>query len=114
MARSYAEVSPDGIDHFPVVVDKLARAHIDGPTVTVEDLGRLDCRTLVMIADDDEVALEHAIAFYRALRHGELAVLPGTSHGLLVEKPLLSNAVLLDFLTGEPAPTYAPIRRRPA
>jgi pimeloyl-ACP methyl ester carboxylesterase len=53
----------------------------------------------------------HAIELYRALPDGELAVIPGTSHGLLVEKPDLCNMVMLDFLTRDPVPTLAPRRR---
>ena len=40
-----------------------------------------------MVGDDDEVRLEHAVAMYRAIGDAELMVVPGTSHGLLVEKP---------------------------
>ena len=111
LARSYAEISPDGESHYPVVVEKLARMHVSEPTLTLAELGTVSCRTLVMLGDDDEVALEHAIAMYRALRDGELMVVPGTSHGLLVEKPELCNAVTLDFLRNEPVETMAPIRR---
>jgi hypothetical protein len=49
---------------------------------------------------------------YRSLSDGELAVVPGTSHGLLVEKPELCNRMILDFLENEAVPTVAPIRRR--
>ena len=66
---------------------------------------------MVMQGDDDEVALEHAIALYRALPNSELAIIPGTSHGLLVEKPELCNSLILDFLCNEPVQTFAPIRR---
>ncbi|MFG1782287.1 hypothetical protein ACGFIU_07595 [Rhodococcus oryzae] len=38
-------------------------------------------------------------------------MVPGTSHGLLVEKPELCNRIILDFLTTEPVPTMAPIHR---
>jgi pimeloyl-ACP methyl ester carboxylesterase len=112
MVKSYGEVSPDGVDHYPIVVEKLAHAHAEGPTLSVADLGRASCRTLVMVGDDDQVTLEHAMDFYRALPNGELAVVPGTSHGLLVEKPGLCNTLILDFLTKEPVRTLAPIRRR--
>lgn len=63
-----------------------------------------------MVGDDDEVRLEHAIAMYRGLPNAELAVVPGTSHGLLVEKPSLCNTMILEFLTTEPVPTIAPVR----
>jgi pimeloyl-ACP methyl ester carboxylesterase len=64
-----------------------------------------------MIGDDDEVTLEHAVALYRGLPNGELAVVPGTSHGLLVEKPDLCNTMIVEFLTTDPVATLAPIRR---
>jgi pimeloyl-ACP methyl ester carboxylesterase len=111
LERLYAEVSPDGPDHYPVVVAKLAEMHAREPALTERDLEAVRSRTLVMLGDDDEVTLEHAVALYRALPDAELAVIPGTSHGLLVEKPSLCNTVILDFLTRDPVATLAPIRR---
>ena len=67
-----------------------------------------------MVADDDEVRLEHAIAMYRSLPDAELAVVPGTSHGLLVEKPDMCNELIIQFLAEPPVQTMAPIRRRAA
>jgi pimeloyl-ACP methyl ester carboxylesterase len=111
LARLYAEVSPDGAGHYQVVVDKLAQMHLAEPTLTIDDLGGVKSRTLVMIGDDDEVRLEHAVAMYRAIPDAELMVVPGTSHGLLVEKPHLCNGAILEFLTEDPVSTMAPIRR---
>lgn len=111
LARLYAEVSPDGAGHYQVVVDKLARMHTQEPTLSAHDLSDLRSRTLIMVGDDDEVRLDHALAMYRAIGDGELMVVPGASHGLLVEKPDLCNDVILQFLTTEPVPTLAPIRR---
>jgi pimeloyl-ACP methyl ester carboxylesterase len=111
MADFYGEVSPDGRDHFPVVVEKLAQMHQTQPALIADDLSRIAIRTLVMLGDDDEVRLEHATSLYRALPDAELAIIPGTSHGLLVEKPELCNRIILDFLCHEPVPTLAPIRR---
>lgn len=64
-----------------------------------------------MMADDDEVRLEHAVDLYRSLPDAELAVIPGTSHGLLAEKPGLCNTVITEFCTKDPIQTFAPIRR---
>jgi pimeloyl-ACP methyl ester carboxylesterase len=111
LVRGYAELSPDGPEHFPVVWAKLARMNWEEPTLTTSDLSRVTSRTLVMLGDDDEVTLEHAIAMYRGLPEAELAVVPGTSHGLLYEKPALCNATVVDFLATDPVPTIAPIRR---
>lgn len=108
----YGEVSPDGPDHYAVIVDKLDDMHRTGPVVTREQLGELDVRLLVMIGDDDEVTIEHAAEFYSSAQNAELAIVPGTSHGLLVEKPELCNAILLDFLAHDAVQTFAPIRRK--
>ena len=60
---------------------------------------------------DVVVTLEHAVAMFDAIPGAEFAVVPGTSHFLTQEKPHLVNALVLDFLTNEPVPTVAPIRR---
>ncbi|HEV8666686.1 MAG TPA: alpha/beta hydrolase [Candidatus Paceibacterota bacterium] len=111
LADSYAQVSPDGKEHYEAVVKKLDDMHYKGPLLTTDDLKKIQTRTLVMVGDDDGVHLEHAIVFYRALPSGELAVVPGTSHGLMPEKPDLCNKIIIDFLTLDPIKTFAPIRR---
>ncbi|GLY64991.1 alpha/beta fold hydrolase [Amycolatopsis taiwanensis] len=107
----YAEVSPDGRDHLPVVAAKIAAAATGEPSLTEADLRAIGCPTLVMAADDDIVTLEHTLALYRALPAGELAVVPHTSHVLLHEKPALCARLAEQFLTAEPAALFMPIRR---
>lgn len=92
-------------------VRRLDDMHSADPALTPSDLAALSVRTLVMIGDDDEVSIEHAAEFYRSVPVAELAIVPGTSHGLLVEKPALCNAMLLDFFTRDAVRTFAPIRR---
>jgi pimeloyl-ACP methyl ester carboxylesterase len=111
LAHGYAELSPDGPDHFPVVNAKLARMNWEEPTLAASELSGVTSRALVMIGDDDEVTLEHAIAMYWGLPDAELAVVPGTSHGLLHEKAALCNTIIVDFLATDPVRTIAPVRR---
>ena len=111
LRQSYGELSPDGIGHYDVVVAKLAAMHAGEPALSEADLRQMAVRTLIMVADDDEVRFEHAVAMYRSLPDAELAVVPGTSHGLLVEKPDLCNLLMTEFLTKDPVQTFAPIRR---
>jgi len=111
LKKSYGEISPDGVGHYDVVVAKLAAMHAREPTLTAPDLRQVTPRTLVILGDDDELRLEHAVEMYRALPDAELAVVPGTSHGLLAEKPSLCNLIITEFLTREPVQTFAPIRR---
>jgi pimeloyl-ACP methyl ester carboxylesterase len=111
LGSSYGVVSPDGEAHFPVVVRKDFELTSREPKFTAEQVGAINLRTLVVAADDDITPISHQVDFYRALPNGELAVVPGTSHFLLQEKPGLCNAIILDFLTNEPVPTVAPIHR---
>lgn len=112
LVQAYGEVSPDGPDHFPVVAAKIVRMITEEPTLTAADLAQVSSRTLVMAGDDDAIAAEHTIALYRGIPDSELAIIPGTSHALIIEKPGLCDQIMLDFLTGDPEPTFMPIRRR--
>ena len=111
LGPAYGEVSPDGVEHFPVLAGKVGEMARNEPHVDPADLARITARSLVVFADDDVMTLAHAAAMYDALPDAELAVVPGTSHFLTQEKPHLVNALVLDFLTNDPVATVAPIRR---
>jgi pimeloyl-ACP methyl ester carboxylesterase len=114
LGPAYGEVSPDGIGHFRVVATKIGEMAAVEPNLQASELAKVNHRSLVMFSDDDLVTLTHAVEMYDALPNAELAVVPGTSHFLTQEKPHLVNAIVLDFLTNEPVPTIAGIRRAPA
>jgi pimeloyl-ACP methyl ester carboxylesterase len=111
IVAAYAQPSPDGPGRLPILLEKLRRMDHEEPTLTPSALGAIASRTLVMLGDDDEVRLEHATAMYRAIHDAELAVAPGTSHGLLHEKPALRNAILTEFLSEAAVATIAPVSR---
>ncbi|MFK0255601.1 alpha/beta fold hydrolase [Streptomyces sp. NPDC090445] len=111
LAPAYGEVSPDGIDHFRTVATKIGEMAAKEPDLQASDLSAITARTLVMFSDDDLVTPQHMIDTYNALPHAELAIVPGTSHFLTQEKPALVNAIIADFLTNDPVPTVAAIRR---
>lgn len=113
LAPAYGEVSPDGIDHFKVVASKVGEMAAAEPHLDVAELAKVTCRSLAMFADDDLVTPQHMVEMYDALPNAELAIVPGTSHFLTQEKPDLVNTIVVDFLTIEPVPTVAPIRRAP-
>jgi pimeloyl-ACP methyl ester carboxylesterase len=94
----YGEVSPDGVDHFDEVFAKLDRMHRAEPTLTPADLARVATPALLMFADDDEVEPAHLHTMHRAMPHAQLAIVPGTGHGLLADKPELCNRMIIDFL----------------
>lgn len=96
--------------HYPVVAAHLAAEHAWEPRLGPGGLGRVRARILVMVADD-EGRLEHALTDYRFVPEAALTVVPGTSHGLLVEKPELCNRMIRSVLVADPVPTLALIRR---
>lgn len=114
MVDAYAEVSPDGRAHYAVVTEKLHRMHEAGPTLTPMDLATIQMPVLVLVGDDDDMAIEHIVELYRALPAGELAVVPHASHGVLVEKPDLCRDLIVEFLRSDKPETFAPVRRGPS
>lgn len=113
LGPAYGEVSPDGEDHFPVVATKIGEMAAKEPNLQASELAAVTARTLIMFADDDLVTLAHSVEMYDNIPSAEFAVVPGTSHFLVQEKPDLVNRIVLDFLTNDPIPTIAGIRRPP-
>lgn len=110
----YAASSPDGADHWPVVFAEMTQMLAEGPEITRDELARIAAPTLIVSGDDDLVSLEHTIGLYRAIPNSELAIVPGTSHALVMEKPDLLNRIVLDFLEKDTPLTMMPFRRAPS
>jgi pimeloyl-ACP methyl ester carboxylesterase len=107
----YEMHSPDGPEHWPVVFAKFVEMMQREPNIPVGELARISAPTLVVVGDDDMVSMEHTVALFRAIPNSELAVVPGASHGVPMEKSELLNRIVLDFLENEPVATMMPIRR---
>ena len=95
----YAEVSPHGAAHWESVWTRLDAEHHVAPALTTADLATIAAPALLMFADNEgEVRWEHVHAMHDALPDAQLAVVPGTGHGLLADKPDLCNRLIVDFL----------------
>jgi pimeloyl-ACP methyl ester carboxylesterase len=82
------------------------------PSINVSDIAQIKVPTLVMAGDDDVVKHSHSIELYEALPLGQLAIVPGTSHGLVKEKPEIVTTLIKNFLSDQSYPiTRQPIRR---
>ncbi|MEV0026599.1 alpha/beta hydrolase [Streptomyces atroolivaceus] len=110
----YEAVAPDGAEHWPVVAAKVIDMWRTQPALTTGDLARVQAPVLVMVGDDDMMTLEHTIALYRAVPRSQLAVVPGASHLVPLEKPALVNRLITDHLLQGEVETLLPIRRAPA
>ncbi len=105
----YEPLSPDGPEHFPVFLGKLTRMWSGGTGLELADLARIAAPTLVMQGDDDGVRAAHSAEMAATLPEAQLAVVPGTSHALPLEKPDLVSRLLLDFLADDHPPKLMPM-----
>jgi pimeloyl-ACP methyl ester carboxylesterase len=111
-AVEFAQLSPDGIEHAAIAVEKSLELVKTQPTMTIEDLSSIVVPVLVMSGDDDVAQLTHTVAMYEAIPEAQLAVLPGASHGVLKEQPKVAVRMVERFLLGPvPPETRAPLRR---
>ena len=109
-AAMYAQASPDGPEHFPEVWQKI-RTMWAKPFDWTEKVRQISAPTLVIIGDDDYISVEHAQDFSRTVANGQLAVVPGASHLVPMEKPDLFNQLVLQFIANPVVGTMMPLRR---
>ncbi|MFG1625701.1 alpha/beta fold hydrolase [Kribbella sp. NPDC049227] len=107
--EDYERLSPDGPGHFGVVFAKWTEMWSSIPDIQPADVQHLPMPVLLMQGDDDCVRIEHNVAVARAIPDAQLAVIPGASHAVPLEKPALVNGLLLDFLGDTPSPKYMPM-----
>jgi pimeloyl-ACP methyl ester carboxylesterase len=107
----YARASPDGPEHFPEVWEKIRTMWAE-PFDWTAQVQRIAAPTLIIVGDDDYISVEHAQEFSHTVTCGQLAVVPGASHLLPMERPDLFNKLVLDF-TANPVPeSMMPLRRK--
>lgn len=108
-AGLHAPLSPDGPDHFPVVYDKMMQLWREEPEIPLADIARITAPTLIMQGDGDWVRVEHSALLARTIADAQLAVVPGTSHALPLEKPEVVGRLLLDFLAADQVARFLPV-----
>jgi pimeloyl-ACP methyl ester carboxylesterase len=101
LVETYKQTTPDGPEHFPIVLEKLKRMMLEEPKILPENLSRIAAPTLIMAGDRDMITLEHTIEMFRAIPAAQLCIVPGSSHGLVLEKPRVVSQAILDFLADE-------------
>jgi pimeloyl-ACP methyl ester carboxylesterase len=100
--RDYEKVSPDGADHWPVLLEKSYFLWLEPTVIEVEDLRRILIPVLVMAGDHDLISIEDTLELYRGLPHAQLMIFPGTGHGTWSDRPELANFAIRRFLDDSP------------
>jgi pimeloyl-ACP methyl ester carboxylesterase len=95
----YEAVSPDGADHWDIVLDKTWQMIRTEPNLDMHELTAVTTPTLVVVADHDIPTVAHAEHMSDTLPNGSLEVVPNATHGLPMEKPDVLARLLEDFLS---------------
>jgi pimeloyl-ACP methyl ester carboxylesterase len=108
----YNLISPDAPHTLLKKIKRMNEIWKTEPDISLSEIASIQCPVLVMAGDDDVIAHDHTISLYEALPLGQLAIIPGTSHSLIKEKPALAIAVMMQFLEDLSYPiTRSPVRR---
>ena len=111
--QEHAERSPDKPEALDSKVARMWSIWNTEPTLSEEDLAKIQCPTLILASDDESFSFAHITSMYEAIPHGQLAIVPGTSHYVIKEKPELTQAIIKDFLSNLAPPiTREPVRRK--
>ncbi len=94
----YRRLSPDGPEHADVVLEKLMTLWRSEPNIDPRALADVAAPVLVMAGDRDSIRVDHTQLIAASLPNAELCILPGTSHGLVAERPELVSLLIAEFL----------------
>jgi len=89
VSEKYAELSPDGAEHWPVVLGRLKPMWDAEPSFTNEELQSIGAPTLLVIGDRDIVTPEHAVEMFRTIPEAQLCVVPNAAHGTMPQEAVL-------------------------
>ena len=102
--REYADLSPDGADHGPVVIEKLSAMWLREPQITAEMLATISTPVLVMAGDHDMVRADHTLLISESIPGAQLAIVPAAGHLVPSDRPALVELIVGDFLAASNTP----------
>jgi pimeloyl-ACP methyl ester carboxylesterase len=88
--QKYADLSPDGAEHWPVVLGRMKPMWAAEPSFADAELQSIKAPTLLIIGDRDIVTPEHAVEMFRATPHAQLCVVPNAGHGVMPAETILA------------------------
>jgi pimeloyl-ACP methyl ester carboxylesterase len=97
MPLRYWLSAPDS-GHWPSLYRKVVTMWQTQPHYAQHDLNRVEAPTLFMAGESDVVKPAHTHLLATTIRDSQELVIQGASYGLLMEKPEIANAHILDFL----------------
>jgi len=102
----YVRLSPDGPEHFPVVLARTELMQNTQPNFNDTQLAGITSQTLIIAGDHDLISPEDTVEIWRAVPGAQLWIAPNSDHGLPLAKPELFNPTV-DAFFREPTPKEA-------
>jgi pimeloyl-ACP methyl ester carboxylesterase len=90
VSEAYGRLSPDGVDHWPIVIGRVKRLWTEEPNFTREEMQSIKAPTLIIVGDSDIVTPEHAVEMFRTIAGAQLCVVPKAGHGVLPKEMILT------------------------
>lgn len=85
---------------FDEFVDDMAALWREKTYVSKETIAAIQCPSLIIAGQNDGCPVEQYVAIYRLLQKGQLAIIPGSDHLVLRNKPLLMQEIIEDYIDG--------------
>ncbi|TPW75070.1 alpha/beta hydrolase [Schumannella soli] len=98
--RHYDRLSPDGPAHGDVVMAKLVKLWTEQPRIHPASLAAITARTLILSADRDSVRVDHSLLIAASIPGAQLAIVPGSTHDVVADRPALVETLIREFLAG--------------
>ena len=89
--------SPDPLEQMEKTIRLGFKIWSSEPNMTLDDLAKIQCPTLVLNGDDEPFDAEHGVSLYKALKDGRLAIIPAASHYVMREQPELFKEAIRQF-----------------
>lgn len=83
---------------LPALAKRMQKLLLTQPHLTLDDLGHIQCPTLIMAGDHDFIKLSHIDYIFNNLPNGYLSIIPAGTHYCIKEKYNLVNAAIIDFI----------------
>ena len=93
----FAERSPDPAHMQEEVIRKAYAIWRKEPNMTKSDLATITCPVLVLCGDDEPFSNHHTIDLFESLPNAQLAIVPGTSHAVVKERPETVQSIIKKF-----------------
>jgi len=89
-SEAYRRLSPDGADHWPILLGRLQRMWAVEPSYARDEMRSIAAPTLIIVGDTDLITPEHAVEMFRTIPRAQLCVVPHAGHGVMPKETILT------------------------